>query len=59
MTSPVGRGGSRIGQDGKGGFTVMSGGDNSVDLLTTIDGDNSSYFLNKRVHNMQLEQKDD
>ena len=31
----------------------MSGGDNSMDLLTTIDGDQSSHFLNnKRLHNM-------
>lgn len=37
----------------------ISGGDNSVDLLTTIDGDNSSYFASKRFHSMQLEQKDD
>ena len=37
----------------------MSGGDNSVDLLTTIDGNDSSYFANKKFINMQLEQKDD
>ena len=27
--------------------------------MTTIDGDQSSYFTSKRHHNMQLEQKDD
>lgn len=33
----------------------ISAGDNSVDLITTIDGNDSSYFANKRYHNMQLE----
>jgi len=37
----------------------MSAGDNSVDLLTTIDGNDSSYFQSKRFHNIQLEQKED
>jgi len=41
------------------GGTVTSGGDNSVDLITTIDGNDSSYFTSKRMINMQLEQKDD
>ena len=36
------------------------GGENSEDLLTTLDGgDQSSYFTTKRFHSMQLEQKDD
>lgn len=40
------------------GYTI--GGGDSDDLLTTIDGDQSSYFTSaKRYHNMQLEQKED
>jgi len=37
----------------------MSGGDNSEDMITTIGGNESSFYTNKRLHNMQLEQKDD
>ena len=29
------------------------------DLMTTIDGDQSSMFTSKRMHSMALEQKDD
>ena len=40
------------------GYTI-SGGDNSEDLITTIGGNESSFITNKRLVNMQLEQKDD
>ena len=53
------RDGSNRGQNTTLGGTVTSTGDNSVDLITTIDGNESSYFNSKRVINMQLEQKDD
>jgi len=38
---------------------VMSTGENSEDLMTTIDGDQSSFYTVKRFQNVQLEQKED
>jgi ABC-type Fe3+-hydroxamate transport system substrate-binding protein len=39
-------------------YNMTGSGNNSDDLITTIDGD-TSYFTSKRFHNMQIEQKDD
>lgn len=42
---------------------IMSTGENSEDLMTTIDGDQSSFYTVKRYQNIeqnvQLEQKED
>lgn len=46
------------GEDRTAAYSIMNG-DTSGDGLSLIDGDQSSYFTNKRFHNMQLEQKDD
>ena len=41
------------------GNTSAYGGELTEDLMTTIDGDQSSMFTSKRMHSMALEQKDD